>query len=257
MIDPPLAERRPPLALVLASLVRADFTVTVKNRRSVLLSMLLPIVLLLATNSGKATDKLGGALFIIGLAIAYGLTATGILGYALMVARDRDQGVFRRLRVTPAPGWLLMASRLGVQVVANFVISLVVLVVGSRMHSLSISAEQYLLVLAISVFASAIFLAIGQALVGLMKSADTVNAGGRILFAALMFLGLFGASGTLGGAWEAISRWSPVGIVMRLFASVLDISSWSGTDTLSLLAGAGYIVVCGVVGIRWFQWDAR
>jgi ABC-2 type transport system permease protein len=257
VIDQPSAGRRPQLKVALASLLRADFGVTVKNRRSLLLSILLPLVLLLATNGSKPTNKLGGALFIIGLAIAYGLTATGILGYALTVARDRDQGVFRRLRVTPSPGWMLMASRLGVQVVANFIISLVVLVVGGRMHNLSISVEQYVLVLAISVFASGIFLAIGQALVGLMKSADTVNAGGRILFAALMFLGLFGASGTLGGTWEAISRWSPVGIVMRLFAGVLNISSWSGTDSLSLLAGFGYIVVCAAVGIRWFQWDPR
>lgn len=159
------------------------------------------------------------------------------------------------MRPGPPGSWAL--SRLVVQVVANFIISIVVLVVGSRMHNLSVSPAGYALVLAVSLFASAIFLAIGQALVGLTKSADTVNAGGRILFGVLMFLGLFGASGALGGVWESISRWSPVGIVMRLFAAVLHLSSWSGTDTLSLLAGCGYVLVCTLAGTRWFQWEAK
>jgi ABC-2 type transport system permease protein len=254
---PATAPRRPSTWSTLSALLRADATVTVKNRRSLLLSLLLPVVLLLATHAEKATSKLGGAAFVIGLSIAYGLAATGLLGYALTVAKDRDQGVFQRLRVTPTPTWAIMASRLATQVAANLVISIVVLLIGSHLHNLSVSAEEYLLVLAVSIFASAVFLAIGQALVGLTKSADTVNAGGRILFAVLMFLGLFGASGTLGGVWESVSRWSPVGIVMRLFAAAQHISNWTGTDNLTLLAGCGYIIVCGLVGIRWFQWDAR
>lgn len=254
---PGATAERPSTWMTLSSLLRADATVTVKNRRSLLLSLLLPLVLLLATRAERSTARLGGSTFVIGLAIAYGLAATGLLGYALTVARDRDQGVFQRLRVTPTPTWAIMASRLATQVAANFIISIVVLVVGSRIHNQSISAGEFLLVLVVSIFASAVFLAIGQALVGLTKSADTVNAGGRILFGVLMFLGLFGASGLLGGAWESISQWSPVGVVMRLFAAVQHVSSWTGTDSLALLAGFGYIVVCAAVGIRWFQWEAR
>jgi ABC-2 type transport system permease protein len=249
--------RRPPITLALASLLRADFSIMVRNRRAVILSMALPIILLVATNSNRATGHLGGSLIVIGLCIAYGLAATGILGYALTVARDRDQGVFQRLRVTPTPTWALMTSRLAVQVVANFVIAIVVVVIGSRLHSVGISAGQYALVLCISILGGGVFLAIGQALVGLTKSADTVNAGGRILFAALVFFGLFGASGALGSAWESFSRWTPVGVVMELFAAVLHLSAWNHTDTLYLLASFGYIIVFGAVGIRWFQWDAR
>lgn len=257
MTDAELGKSRPPVLTVLSALARADFTVTVKGRRSFVLSLALPMVLLVATNGSKATGNLGGAAFVIGLSIAYALAATGLLGYALTVARDRDQGVFQRLRVTPTPTWAIMGSRLAAQVVANFIISLVVLVIGSRMHNISVTVGEYVLVLAVSIFASAVFLAIGQALVGLTKSADTVNAGGRILFAGLMFFGLFGASGALGGTWESISRWSPVGVVMRLFAAVLHLSAWSGADTMSILAGLGYVVVCAAVGIRWFQWEGR
>jgi ABC-2 type transport system permease protein len=100
-------------------------------------------------------------------------------------------------------------------------------------------------------------LVLGQALVGLVKSADSINAVGRVLVLGLVLLSSLGQSGTLGSAWESISRWSPVGVVMNLFAAVLDLSTWDAHDSLTLLASGGYIVVFAAVGIRWFQWDAR
>ena len=245
------------LQLVLSSLLRADFVVLLKNRRSLLLSIILPIFILFTTNSSKATHNFGGALFIIGLAIAYGLVSASILGYALTVARDREQGVFQRLRVTPAPTWTIMTSRLAMQCLANLIITLVVVIVGSAAAPRLALARQYGLVLLVSILGGAVFLSIGQALVGLVKSADSVNAAGRMLVIGLILLGTFGQSGALGGIWESIAHWSPVGAVMTLFAAVLNLSAWDAHDSLTLLACVGYIVVFAAIGIRWFQWDAR
>ena len=247
----------PPLRLVLSSLLRADFAVLLKNRRALLISTILPLFILFTTNSDKATKHFGGALFVIGLAIAYGLVSASILGYALAVARDREQGVFQRLRVTPAPTWTIMTSRLAIQALANLLNTIIVVIVGTRLHHISLSLGQYCLVLAVSVIGGAVFLSIGQALVGLMKSADSVNAASRVLVIGLILLGTFGQSGALGATWESIAQWSPVGAVMTLFAAVLHLSSWYSHDTLTLLACGGYIVVFAAIGVRWFQWDAR
>ena len=178
--------------LVLTSLFRADFLVLLKNRRAVIFSILLPVIVLLTTKSGPATQNLGGPVFVIGLAIGYGLASTSIMGYAVTVARDREKGVFQRLRVTPAPTWTIMASRLAMQSIANLIIALVVVIIGTRLHHISPSAGQYALVLLVSILAGAVFLSIGQALVGLVKSADTVNAAARLLYIALVVLGTLG-----------------------------------------------------------------
>ena len=183
--------------------------------------------------------------------------ATSILGYALTVARDREKGVFQRLRVTPAPTWTIMSSRLTMQSAANLIIALVVVIFGTRIHHIAPSVGQYALILLVSLLCGAVFLSIGQALVGLVKSADTVQAVARVLFAALILLGTLGQSGALGSFWGSVARWSPVGAVMTLFAGVLNLSEWSGHDTLSLVVCVGYIVVFATIGIRWFQWDAR
>jgi ABC-2 type transport system permease protein len=245
------------MQLILTSLLRADLTVLVRNRRSLVISIALPLLLLITTNSAKGTNRLGGAFFVIGLCTAYGLAATSILGYGLTVARDREQGVFQRLRVTPAPTWAIMGSRLAVQVVANLIIALVVLVIGSAIHNVAFSVGQYLLFLLVSILGGAVFLGIGQAMVGLLKSVDTVNAAARIIFVALVFLGLFGQSGVLGSAWESISKWTPVGVVMTLFAGVLNLSSWGTRETLCIVACVGYTAFFAAIGIRWFQWEAR
>lgn len=257
MTSAPSVAAKPNTRLIFTALLRADFIVFLKNRRSLLLSILLPYFILVSTNSKKGTAGLGGSLFVIGLSITYGIASTSIMGYSLAVARDRERGVFQRLRVTPASTWAIMGSRLIVQVVANLIIALVVVILGGRVHHLSLSAGQYGLVLLVSILGGAMFLCIGQALVALIKSSETVNSTARLLYIGLILLALLGQGGSLGDTWGTVARWSPVGTVMTLFAGVLNLSAWNGREVESLLAAVGYVVVFAVVGIRWFQWEVR
>ena len=79
------ATSAPSLRLVLSSLLRADFLVFLKHRRALIISLLLPVFVLASTSGNKATHNFGGAEFVIGLAIAYGLLSTSLIGYALTV----------------------------------------------------------------------------------------------------------------------------------------------------------------------------
>jgi ABC-2 type transport system permease protein len=253
----PTRVEAPSFRTILRALLRADLVVLTKNKMRMLLSLLLPLIILLTTSSSKATRSFGGAEFILGLAITAGIAGTSIMGYAPMVARDRENGIFQRLRVSPAPHWTVMLSRLSVQMASNFVIALVVLVLGDDVHHLSLSAETYVLVLLVSVLGSAVFLAVAQALVGLVQSADTVQAFGRLLYIGLVMLGLFGASGQLGGFWDTASKWTPVGALMQVFAGVVGPGTFGTQAWLSLLACAGYVIVLTTLGISWFRFDPQ
>jgi ABC-2 type transport system permease protein len=255
--NPPSGTTAPDTRLIFTSLLRADLIVLLKNRRSLILSILLPYLILVSTNSATGTANLGGSLFVIGLSITYGLASASIMGYPLAVARDREKGVFQRLRVTPASTSAIMASRLTVQILANVIITLVVVIAGIHIHHVSLTAGEYALVLVISILGGAMFLCIGQALVALVKTSETVNATARLLYIGLIFLGLYGQSGSFGHTWDTVARWSPVGTVMRLFVGVLDLSAWNSHDLTSLLAVLGYTVVFAVIGIRWFKWEVR
>src|SRR6202048_1550648 len=95
-----------------SALLRADFTTQWRNRRSFILILLVPVIILISWKG--VVDKLGGA-FALSTCITIGLVAIGLMGYSNSIARDRDKGIFQRLRVAPVPSWAIMASRITVQ----------------------------------------------------------------------------------------------------------------------------------------------
>lgn len=251
-----MSKTRQPLQY-LRPLLQADFIILLQNRRAVLVSVLLPLVLLFATASRRSQANQGGSSVLVVLAITMGLLSLAIMGYASSVARDRERGVFQRLRVTPAPTWTIMVSRLLVQLAVGLAIAIAVLIIGSRINHISLDVGQYVNTLLVAALETALFLSIGQALVGLAKTAALVNSLGSLLFVALALSGLWGVSGTLGSGFQAFARWTPVGTVIPIFQSALHQVAWSTDTTLSLLACFGYIAVCLLIGIKWFKWEVR
>ena len=244
----------PPLSLTLRSLVRADTAVLFRSRQALVLNLLLPLIILFVTNRG---GRLGNPGFLIGMAITYGLLSSALIGYSTTVARDREAGVFQRLRVTPTPTWAIMVSRLAVQLAMNLVVSVVVMIVGSIMHNTAFTVGEYLLMLVISLLGAAVFLSIGQALVGVIKSVTAINAIGRVLFIALVLTGILGSTGILGDDFKNFAAWTPVGALINLFSAVLNIAPWGSDATNGLIASLGYIAVFAWVGIRWFRWEPQ
>jgi ABC-2 type transport system permease protein len=132
-----------------------------------------------------------------------------------------------------------------------------VLIGASVLYHLHLGVLEWLLTLLLSIVGGAVFLSIGQALVGLIKSADTINASGRIVFIALLLLGLLGPDGILGNTFAAISKWTPFGTVITILQSALHQTQWTGHTSLALLACLGYVIVFSFIGIKWFRWEAR
>jgi ABC-2 type transport system permease protein len=231
--------------------------VQLRNNRALLLSFALPMVVLFALFASKFYRALGDPQFRVAAALTLGMASIAILGYSMTVARDREKGVFQRLRVTPAPTWTIMTSRLLVQVAVILAMALLVLLAAGLFEGVSLTAEAAVLTFICVIFSSALFLGVGQALAGLVKSADTLNAVGRIAYLPLFALGLFSQSTIFGTTFELISRWSPGGTVETLLSGAMNPPSWNGNTWLALAASAAYSVVFAGIGIRWFQWGAR
>lgn len=254
---------RPKIGLIFRSLFRADFTVLLRSGRTLILNVAVPILYLVITDLHNLLH-LGGnspagwtAEFAISLALTVGLMSASVMGYSGTIAQDRATGVFQRLRVTPAPTWAIMTSRLLVQIVVDLIMTVVVVIIGSVIHSTLFTAGQYLLLVCVSLLGGAMFLAIAQAIAGLVRSAAGVNAVGRVLFIVFLLLGLLGASGILGDAVQNISNWTPVGALINVYSGVLATAHWTWTNTSGLIATAGYFVIGAFIGIRWFRWESR
>ena len=244
----------PALGPTLAALLEVDFTVQLRSYRSLLLSLVLPVVILVAFSANKRAAALADPRVRVSLVMILGMATIAIFGYALNTATDREAGVFQRLRVTPAPTWAILMSRLVVQVAVILLMAIVVLIVARIFQNVTLDALAYGLTLAVAIAGAAVFLGIGQALVGLVRSADTLNAVSRLVYIPLFGLGVLGRTDILGSTVQDIGRWSPGGIVVTLLMAAMEPATWGSDAWWSLLACVGYTAVFVFLGIRWFQW---
>ena len=244
----------PKPSTALASLLRADFTTQWRNRRSVIMALLVPLIILISWKG--IIERLGGP-FALSISLAIGLTAIGIMGYAISVSRDRDKGVFQRLRVTPVPVFFIMLSRLIVQLAMIAILTVLVFIVGHNYDKITLSPAGYVLTFITAFIGGALYLALGQMIVGLVKNSETVNSASRLVYIAFIMLGMFGELGLFGNELKVIIHWSPFGTVKTILAASMEPSGWNGQASIALLATVAYAFIFSFLGIKGFKWDAR
>jgi len=241
----------PKTSAVFASLLRADFTTQWRNRRSFILVLAVPVIILISWKG--IIDKLGGA-FALSMCITIGLMAIGLMGYSNAIARDREKGIFQRLRVAPVPSWSIMGSRLTVQIIMISLLNILVFVAGYYFDNITISPTGYALAFIAAFVGGAVYLSLGQVIVGLIKNPETVNSTTRLVYFVFIMVGMFGEFGALGDQLTPIVHWSPFGTVRAVLAASMDPSKWNAGTTNALLATIGYSVVLATIGIRKFKW---
>ncbi|MEP6616569.1 MAG: ABC transporter permease [Ginsengibacter sp.] len=244
----------PSTASALSSLLEADFKTQWRNRRSVILVLLVPVIILVSWKG--IIDKMGGA-FALSTCITIGLTAIGLMGYSNAIARDRDKGVFQRLRVTPVPTWSIMISRLIVQLAMIMLLTLFIFVVGYEYDKITLSPAGYALTFAVSFIGGAVYLGLGQMIVGLVKNAETVNSTTRLVYFVFIMVGMFGDLGVLGVGLKKIIHWSPYGTVKAVLSSSMQPGSWNMDTTMALVATLLYAFIFSFLGIKWFRWSSQ
>jgi ABC-2 type transport system permease protein len=244
----------PSIRTVLSTLLRADLTTQWRNRKSVILVVLVPVIILISWKG--LVVKLGGS-FVLSNCITIGLNAIGLMGYSNAIARDRDKGVFQRLRVAPVPSWSIMVSRLVVQLAMILLVTGAVFLGGYYFDKISLSPSGYVLGFAAAFVGGAVYLALGQMIVGLIKNPETVNAVTRLVYFIFIMIGMFGELGMLGHELGEVVRWSPYGAVKRLLAGSMIPETWTYQTTISLLVTIGYTIIFTILGIKWFKWNSR
>jgi ABC-2 type transport system permease protein len=244
----------PSISIVLSSLLRADFTIQWRNRRAVVMIILVPVIILISWKG--LVEKFGGA-FVLSNCITVGLTAIGLMGYSNAVDRDRDKGVFQRLRVAPLPAWAIMLSRLIVQLVMIMLTTTAVFITGFYNDKISLSSSGYVLGFAMAIVGGTVYLGLGQAIVGLIKNAETVSSTTRLVYFVFIMVGMFGELGVLGKDIGDLTKWSPYGAVKHILSAGMRPGTWDGQSSLALLVTIGYTLAFSILGIKWFNWNSR
>jgi len=246
----------PKTATILKTLLRADLTTQWRNRRAVILTLIVPVIILVSWKG--LIPKLGGP-FVLSNSITIGLIATGLMGYSNSIARDRDKGIFQRLRVGPLPAWTIMGSRIAVQLGMIFLIATFVFLAGYEFDGVSLTPGGYVLSYLTSLAGGLVYLSVGQAIVGGIRSPETVNATSRLIYFVFIMSGMFGELllKEAGKVLHDIIVWSPYGTVKTIVAAGMEPAKWNNEASMALLVTFGYTIVFAFMGIKWFKWTSK
>ncbi|HWZ02349.1 MAG TPA: ABC transporter permease [Mucilaginibacter sp.] len=252
----------PKTSTVLTSLLRADFTTQWRNRKAVILTIIVPVIILISWKG--LVDKVGGP-FVLANSITIGLFASGIMGYSNSVARDRDKGIFQRLRVAPLPSWAIMASRLLVQLAMIVLITTAVFIIGKEYDGIALTPTGYVFTYLTAIVGGAVSLSVGQMVVGFIKNPETVNSTTRLVYLAFILGGMFGEldhalnqkQSQISAMIDKVVLLSPYGTVKTMLSAVMEPTRWDSDTSIALFVTILYIIGFTTLGIKWFKWNTK
>ena len=216
-----------------------------RNRTRAFFSFGMPVMLLLlfgALNSGGRIQELGNipyvTFFLPGI-LAYGIIITQFVNMAGGIAIQRDNGLLKRMRGTPLPGWAYVCGRVGSTALISIVMTVVMLILGRVLVDVHLRAEAVPAVVVTVLLGAATFAALGMAAVMLIPNAEAAPVVANVLILPLSFIS--GIWYPLTGAPTWLVDLAKVFPVERL-ASALHVafdplnhgSAWSGNDLFVL-----------------------
>jgi len=144
-----------------------------------------------------------------------------------------------------------------VQLAMIVLVTVAVFIVGFYADGIKLSVAGYVVGLLAAVLSGAVYLGLGQAIVGLIKNADTVNAVSRLVYIVFIMVGMLAELGAMGQKVKEAVKWSPYSAVKNLLSDGMQPQHWTQQSTTALLVTIGYAILFSAMGIKWFRWSSK
>jgi ABC-2 type transport system permease protein len=232
-----------------------------RNRTRAFFSFGMPIMLLLlfgSLNSGGRIQELGNipyVVFFLPGILAYGIIITQFVNMAGGLAIQRDNGLLKRMRGTPLPGWAYVAGRVGSTAAVSLVMAAVMLIIGRVFYGVHLRAEAVPAVVLAVLLGAATFAALGMAAVAMIPNAEAAPVVANVLILPLSFISGIWYPMTGAPQWlHDVANAFPVARLANCLHVAFDPlnhgSAFSGSDFLIL----GVWLVVGVrLAMRFWQ----
>ncbi|GAA4298605.1 ABC transporter permease [Streptomyces venetus] len=197
------------------SLIKLELARALRNRKFLFFSVIYPSVLFLiiAGNADSTTKVPGSALtlptyMMVSMASFGALTAV-LMGNAERIAKEREGGWVRQLRLTTLPGRGYVLAKTASAAVVSLPSIVIVFVVAAAVKDVTLDAWQWLALTGAIWAGSLVFAALGVAL-GYLASGDAVRPITMITYFGLSMLGGLWMPTTTFPDWlQNIAEWLP------------------------------------------------
>jgi ABC-2 type transport system permease protein len=166
----------------------------------------------------------------------------------------REQGILRRLSVTPVPAsWVLgLAAQLAVQACLMLIAVLIIMVVSVAFFGQQAPGNLGGFLLALVLSVAALF-AIGLCIAAVAPTSGAVRGiTAAVLYPLLFFSGLYYPVQLMPGVMLDISHFTPLGAAVQ---AIVYPMFGQFPPTLGLLVLAAYALVFGFLAKRSFRWE--
>lgn len=233
------------------ALGRLEIRRALRNRRIMFFTIAYPVVLfLLSASSVKGKDVPGTSIpyvdyFLVAYA-SFGVIAASLNNNAMRISQERKEGWIRQLRLTAAPSYGYVASKVAASLVVVVPAIVITFLVGTT-QGVKLDMGQWVAAALVIWLGSLAFTAMGVA-IGYGIPQDAVQPVTLIIYVAGSFLGgqFFAVSGTL----ATIGKCLPTYWVRQIATEVVAKQpvTWYGVAIL-----AAWIVGCAVLAAVMYQ----
>lgn len=231
----------------------ADLRATLSNGEQVLLTLIIPLVLLVALSLldlSFGSDVPGVDQAVPGI-MALAVLSTAFTSLAIATGFDRRSGALRLLGTTPLTRSDLVIAR-ALAVAAIEAVQLVLIVLVGLLLGWS-PQGQWWSVVVLLVLGTAAFAAWGVALAGVLRAEATLAVANGVFLLLMLGGGVVVPSSELPGVWGAIAAGLPSGALADgLRAVLIDGAAMPWFQALLLL---GWAVAGVAVVARTFRWE--
>ena len=188
--------------------------------------------------------------------IGYGCANTAFAGLAIQLVLRRESGVLKRLRATPLPAALYVATLLVSTLIVFLLQTVVLFGLGRVLQSTPLPGADVGALAVVVVFGAAVFAALGVAISAVIRSGDGSSAVVNFVLLPMAFLtGSFGPTRHYPAVLRAIGDVLPLKYFIELVNAVYlhGESLWSKPWAFAVLGAWGIFGV--LFASRRFRWE--
>ena len=176
------------------SLIRLELIRALRNRKFLFFSVAYPSILFMIIAGSKGNDtKVDGTgltmvAFVMVSMASFGALTAVLMGNSERIAKERENGWVRQLRLTPLPGRGYVLAKISSAAVVSLPAIVIVFVLAATFKGVQLDAWQWLALTGAIWAGSLVFAALGVA-IGYLATGDAVRPITMIIYFVLSILG--------------------------------------------------------------------
>ncbi|MGI5470700.1 ABC transporter permease [Streptomyces sp. CA-132043] len=198
----------------MTTLITLEIRRALRNKKFMFFSVLYPPVLYLVIAGGADRRPIPGTELDMGLyymvaMAAFGAMTAVLLGNSERIAKERESGWVRQLRLTALPGRGYVTAKIAAAATVSLPSIVLVLIVGATVKGVRLEAWQWAAIAAGTWLGSFVFAALGVA-IGYLATGDAVRPISMLVYFVLSFAGGLWMPLTFLPDWvQNIAEWIP------------------------------------------------